>query len=1072
MFCRTILRPVSRVSVHRLQRRIDSRYAATLIKNYDNENPKSVVNSVEIHSRLFIEEITNPMSSIMRENFDAEWLHSMKLKEANVENNENNEPSSRNEEEKNPEETSIEESSNIMRDVNTSTSFGGTAQRASNNLSSNDDDNKGWIAQGNRFHPRETYPPLIVLSVRNRPLFPGFYNTITIKNPQLIEALKRIMEKNQPYVSVFLVKESEKDLEAITDINEVHDIGVFAQITSLYEKDNLQESGITVLLYAHRRVRLHEVFTPLDWKYLESEEKYEANNRDNVNNRVNELKVTGPTDYLRDLHVATGTVSNVEDIALPEGNFKKPALTNSIFTAMKSLASIDKSFNEQIASFAKKFDFEKEIVAEDAGFLADFAACCSHATQEELQGVLATADVGLRLEKSWSLLRRELLAAELQVKLNKEVDDKITFKHREYLLMEKLKAIKAELGLTDGREKLLTTFRDRMAKLNPPENVLTIFNEESAKLASMETQSSEFTVVRNYLDWLSSIPWGISSEDQFSVPEAEKILNEDHYGMQDVKARILEFIAVGKLLGRNSGKILCFVGPPGVGKTSIGKSIASSLNRKFHRVSVGGMNDVSEIKGHRRTYVGALPGRIMHALKMCRTMNPLILIDEIDKIGSANMHGDPTSALLETLDPEQNKEFLDNYLDTAVDLSNVLFICTANTLDTLPRPLLDRMEVIELSGYVAEEKLKIAERYLSPAAKKATGLEDVDVTITSGAIMELNKKYCRESGVRNLKNQIEKIYRKTALKIVQEMREDSDTSTKTTSEVGGKPHTASKAKGKEIPIIEDSNTKKLGLATSDEPPSRQRLKIPKSVSIVITEENLKEFVGSPIFSSERMYEKTVPGIAMGLAWTSMGGCSMYVESVLQQPLSIDSTPSLERTGQLGDVMKESSMLAYSFSRMYLSKKFPENRFFEKASIHLHCPEGATPKDGPSAGITMASSLISLALNRPIDAAISMTGELTLSGKVLRIGGLREKVAAAKRADSSVIIFPKDNSSDWEELPEQVKQGIIPVMVDWYDEVFEKLFNNLSTQKGNSVWDVEFKKIDFDSHEKQRHNSAA
>lgn len=419
------------------------------------------------------------------------------------------------------------------------------------------------------------------------------------------------------------------------------------------------------------------------------------------------------------------------------------------------------------------------------------------------------------------------------------------------------------------------------------------------------------------------------------------VLDEDHYGLKDVKDRILEFIAVGKLRGTVEGKILCLVGPPGVGKTSIGKSIARALNRQYYRFSVGGLTDVAEIKGHRRTYVGALPGRIIQALKKCQTENPLVLIDEVDKIGRGHQ-GDPSSALLELLDPEQNSSFLDHYMDVPVDLSKVLFVCTANVTDTIPRPLLDRMEIIELSGYVADEKMAIAERYLAPAAKELSGLKDVDVTLERDAIEELIKSYCRESGVRNLKKQIEKVYRKAALKIVQEVGEEEAFSESAALTEEGKR--AQQESEKENADPQDVMTEPEK-ATTEVP--RVALKVPDTVHVRIGKDSLKDYVGPPVFTSDRLYDTFPPGVTMGLAWTSMGGAALYVESILENALSHDSQPGLETTGNFMNVMKESSQIAYSFAKSVMAREFPENRFFEKAKVHLHCPEGAVQKDGKS-----------------------------------------------------------------------------------------------------------------------------
>ncbi|MBE7180214.1 MAG: endopeptidase La, partial [Terriglobus roseus] len=633
-------------------------------------------------------------------------------------------------------------------------------------------------------------------------------------------------------------------------------------------------------------------------------------------------------------------------------------------------------------------------------------------------------------------------------------------------------AINKELGFaSDGKDRLIERFREKAAKLAMPEAVSKVFEEELNKLGHLEPAASEFNVTRNYLDWLTQIPWGQRSAENFGISHARSVLDEDHHGLKDVKDRILEFIAVGKLRGTVEGKILCMVGPPGVGKTSIGKSIARALNRQYYRFSVGGLTDVAEIKGHRRTYVGALPGRIIQALKKCQTENPLVLIDEVDKIGRGHQ-GDPSSALLELLDPEQNSSFLDHYMDVPVDLSKVLFVCTANMTDTIPRPLLDRMEMIELSGYVADEKMAIAERYLAPQAKEISGLKDVDVQLQQDAIQELINKYCRESGVRNLKKQIEKVYRKSALKIIQDLGEDVLSEDKALTEEGKRAQAESSRDATDVKETSENVEKE----TTETP--RVALQVPDSVHVQIGKDNLKDYVGPPVFTSDRLYDTTPAGVAMGLAWTQMGGAALYVESILETALAHSSRAGLERTGNLKPVMKESAQIAYSFAKSVLARRFPDNKFFEHARIHLHCPEGAVQKDGPSAGITMASSLLSLALDTPLNPTIAMTGELTVTGKVLRIGGLREKTVAARRAGATMIMFPRDNLSDWLELPEvstlrfcgrrganrwqNIKEGIEGKPVDWYSDVFETIFPDVDRARANGLWSEQLKKPSKDA----------
>lgn len=549
------------------------------------------------------------------------------------------------------------------------------------------------------------------------------------------------------------------------------------------------------------------------------------------------------------------------------------AVTSEIVSVFKDIASLNPLFRDQIASFSMSQAAAN--VFEEPGKLADFAAAVSAGEPEELQQVLETLSIEERLQKALLVLKKELMNAQLQNKISKEVESKIAKRQREYYLMEQMKGIKKELGIeSDGKDKLVEGFKERAEKLAMPDSVKKVFDEEINKLAHLETAASEFNVTRNYLDWLTQIPWGKRSRENYNIVHAKMVLDEDHYGLKDVKDRILEFIAVGKLRGTVEGKILCLAGPPGVGKTSIGKSIARALDREFYRFSVGGLTDVAEIKGHRRTYVGAMPGKVIQALKKVQTENPLILIDEIDKVGRGHQ-GDPSSALLELLDPEQNSSFLDHYMDVPVDLSKVLFVCTANVLDTIPGPLLDRMEVIQLSGYVAEEKEAIAAKYLAPNAKIAAGLEKVNVNLTKEAIDILIKNYCRESGVRNLKKQIDKVYRKAAYNIVEKVGEE-----KLPQQEGDSPKVLSSDKRSNDPEVaeDDKGAKEVGQEKTYE--DRKPLQVPGDVKIDITPENLKDYVGPPVFHSDRLYDKTPPGVVMGLAWTSMGKLSISQKSFI------------------------------------------------------------------------------------------------------------------------------------------------------------------------------------------------
>lgn len=874
----------------------------------------------------------------------------------------------------------------------------------------------------------EHYPQVMAIPIAKRPLFPGFYKAITIRDRNVVDAINEMIKRGQPYVGAFLFKDETADKDIIEKLDDVHEVGVFAQITSAFPVHG-DEHSLTAVLYPHRRIKMTALMPPqaaankdnMPTMAEVSEVKddkakpdapsgdvvasFEEPNKDSPT----QLTIYEPTSFLRKFPVSLVNVENLTEIVKDKKSPIIKALTSEIVNVFKEVASLNPLFRDQISDFSVSQSAGN--VIEEPAKLADFAAAVSAGEIEELQDVLQTMDVEQRLHKALEVLKKELMNAKLQSKISKDVESKIQKRQREYWLMEQMKGIRRELGIeSDGKDKLVEKFREKATKLAMPEAVKKVFDEELNKLAHLEPAASEFNVTRNYLDWITQIPWGQRSAENFGIKNAMTVLDEDHYGLKDVKDRILEFIAVGKLRGTVEGKILCFVGPPGVGKTSIGKSIARALNRQYYRFSVGGLTDVAEIKGHRRTYVGALPGRIIQALKKCQTENPLILIDEVDKIGRGHQ-GDPASALLELLDPEQNSSFLDHYMDVPVDLSKVLFVCTANMTDTIPRPLLDRMEMIELSGYVADEKKAIADKYLAPQAKELSGLKDVDVNLDETAIEELINKYCRESGVRNLKKQIEKVFRKSALKIVQDLGEEAFPEEKALTEEG---KAALEESNKDETDVKETS-ENVENETTEKP--RVALNVPESVSIQINRENLKDYVGPPVFTSDRLYEATPPGVAMGLAWTSMGGAALYVESILESALSHSSRAGLNITGNLKPVMKESTTIAYSFAKSVIASRFPDNRFFDHAKIHLHCPEGAVQKDGPSAGITMATSLISLATNQKVDPQLAMTGELTVTGKVLRIGGLREKTVAAKRAGCTRILFPKDNYGDWAELPE-------------------------------------------------------
>ncbi|RDL38868.1 Lon protease-like protein, mitochondrial [Venustampulla echinocandica] len=979
---------------------------------------------------------------------------------------------------------SSDSATSVKSDASSGSAPDGRGSSAASGGSAGDGGNGDGGKKGRKASPEKAlqkptvpdiYPQVMAIPITKRPLFPGFYKAVTVQDPNVIAAIQEMIKRGQPYIGAFLFKDENMDGDTIENMDQVHDVGVFAQITSAFPVSGEKGSGLTTVLYPHRRIKMSALINP-EKAPVDEAKKAEAPSEppvpDAIPPKPTKAEVTEdkkgdvvasfeegavqqqkgtetppsayePTSFL---HKYPVSLVKVENLSEEPHDPKSPiirAVTNEIVNVFKEVASLNGLFRDQISTFSMSQSAGN--IMQEPAKLADFAAAVSAGEVNELQDVLETLNVEERLQKALLVLKKELMNAQLQSKISKDVEQSIQKRQREYWLMEQMKGIRRELGIeSDGKDKLVEKFREKGLKLAMPEAVKKVFDEELNKLAHLEPAASEFNVTRNYLDWLTQIPWGQRSAENFGIKHAVTVLDEDHYGLKDVKDRILEFIAVGKLRGTVEGKILCFVGPPGVGKTSIGKSIARALNRQYYRFSVGGLADVAEIKGHRRTYVGALPGRIIQALKKCQTENPLILIDEIDKLGRGHQ-GDPASALLELLDPEQNNSFLDQYLDVPVDLSKVLFVCTANMTDTIPRPLLDRMETIELSGYVADEKMAIAERYLGPQSKELAGLKDVDVKLNKEAIEELIKSYCRESGVRNLKKQIEKVYRKAALKIVQDVGETVLAEEEALIEEGQAAMEESKKDETKVEVTPENIEKE----TTETP--RIGLDVPDTVHVTIGKDNLKDYVGPPIFTSDRLYDITPPGVAMGLAWTQMGGAALYVESILESALTPNSRAGLTTTGNLRAVMKESTAIAYSFAKSVVAKQFSDNHFFDKAKIHLHCPEGAVQKDGPSAGITMATSLLSLALNKPLDPTIAMTGELTVTGKVLRIGGLREKTVAARRAGSKMIIFPDDNMSDWLELPENIKEGIEGRPAKWYSDVFDLVFPDLDSEQVNNQW---------------------
>jgi ATP-dependent Lon protease len=652
---------------------------------------------------------------------------------------------------------------------------------------------------------------------------------------------------------------------------------------------------------------------------------------------------------------------------VPEDEVKAYAM--AIINTIKELLPLNPLYVEELKMFLDRFG------PDDPSHLADFAASLTTSTKEQLQEVLEAVPLMKRMEKVLVLLNNELELARAQQKIRATVEEKMQKQQREFFLREQLKAIQKELGIAkDDRTAEMDKFKGRLERLKLSEQAQKRVDEEMEKISVLEPGSPEYSVTRNYLDWITLLPWGVDSADKLDLKRARRILDRDHYGLADVKDRILEFLAVGIHKGEIAGSIILLVGPPGVGKTSIGRSIADTLGRRFYRFSVGGIRDEAEIKGHRRTYIGAMPGKFIQAVKDAGTENPVIMLDEIDKIG-ASYHGDPASALLEVLDPEQNREFLDHYLDLRFDLSKVLFVCTANQTDTIPGPLLDRMEVIQLSGYIADEKLAIARKFLLPRQIDRAGLGKGAVKIGTRTLRALIEGYARDAGVRRLEKQLGKIVRKAAVRMLE---------------------------GEETPIE-------------------------------VSEAQLKDYLGSPVFRDERKLGG--PGVVTGLAWTAMGGATLSIEAVRTHEYS----RGFKLTGQLGDVMKESAEIAYGYIVSHATRFGADPSFFENGFIHLHVPAGATPKDGPSAGITMASALLSLARNKPV-RRIAMTGELTLTGEVFPIGGVREKLIAARRAGIKEILLPADNQGEFDDVPEHVKKGLRVHFVSRFEDVAALLFN--------------------------------
>lgn len=814
---------------------------------------------------------------------------------------------------------------------------------------------------------------VVIIPIVNSPIFPGMIAPIILSEDKYTTELDSYLAKNS-YVALNLVKFKEygEGQEVFQEIGEEEEVP--EEIEEDYQHmpmTELSPKGITskdvyrvgVMCKVIKKLKLPD---------------------GSVNLLVHGMKRYRAVEFTSDSPLLLARTEVFNDIHEPDEELD--AYTRSVINQVKKLSEINPYFNEEMKLAM--------LNSPSPGSLADLVAFALSLDVPEAQDFLETLIVKKRFAKLLVYLKREKDVADIQKKITDEVNDKVNKYQREYFLREQLKVIRSELGLDeDDKAKDIKKIRESLEEINFPEDAKKAVFEELERLESIPDSSPEYNVTRTYLNWMVQLPWDKATDDDVDIEGAKKTLEKDHYGLERAKERILEFLAVRKLKPEYDGTILCLAGPPGVGKTSLGHSIAKALGRKFYRFSLGGMRDEAEIKGHRRTYVGAMPGKLIQALKRVEVNNPVIMLDEIDKIGKS-YQGDPASALLEVLDPEQNKTFIDNYLDVPFDLSKVLFIATANYVGEIPEALLDRMELIELSGYTIEEKLSIATKWVIPKQLKKHGLTNKDFSLGAPVLKALVADYAREPGVRVMEQFVAKLCRKAALE-----------------------------------KVSNKKFKKFSPAVSD----------------------LEKVLGPKRFETDMAQKPLMPGVVTGLAWTSFGGDILFIESI---PLK---GKGFKLTGQLGDVMNESANLAYSYVKSILQAQLEKDKpkargkaktattetipvaeeatdFLASHEIHLHLPAGATPKDGPSAGITMALALYSLATNQMVRGDVAMTGELSLTGKVLPVGGIKEKVLAAKRAGIKEIILPWQNEKDLKEVPERHRKGMKFYPVKHFDEV--------------------------------------
>ena len=785
--------------------------------------------------------------------------------------------------------------------------------------------------------------------------------------------------------------------------SDLHSVGTVARIV---KKINLPDGGLNIFISTIKRFKIKRILSERE-------------------------PMAAIVEYLED----------VED-----DTFEVKALTRALISEMKEISENNPLFSEEMRLNMINIDHP--------GKIADFIASILNVDKADQQRVLEMENVRQRMETVLVFIKKEQELLRIQKKIQTEINNRVEKNQREYFLKEELKSIKEELGMTtDAKSSDYQKFKEKIDALHFTGEIKETVESELEKFSLMEPNSSEYIVSRNYLELIANLPWEEPAPEAYDIDNAKKILEEDHYGLDDVKKRIIEYLAVRRLKKDNKGSIILLVGPPGVGKTSVGRSIARAMNKPFFRFSVGGMRDEAEIKGHRRTYVGAMPGKIIQGLKIVKTKAPVFMIDEIDKMGQS-YQGDPASALLEVLDPEQNVSFRDHYLDLPFDVSDILFILTANTLDSIPEPLLDRAEIITLSGYIDQEKMEIGKKYLLPKSLDKNGLKKGQVKYTKDAFHLIAESYAREAGVRNFEKNLDKIHRKYAAELISsdEVRE-ANAALEEAIEQDNKIREAFDKIGMFVDagvLVDNTDDKsaekslKKYLAKDNKKEGAEvkaaRVVLAKALAkpLTITAADIEKYLGKPIFDEEVILKADKPGTAIGLAWTSMGGDTLLIEAV-DMP-SGAGREGLQLTGQLGDVMKESASIAMSWVRMYaLKHKLCKPEWFNKNFIHLHVPEGATPKDGPSAGITMATALMSLVRGKKIKPNLAMTGELSLTGKVLPIGGLKEKTVAAKRNKIKTIIIPKQNVRDLDDIPEIVKKGLNFCPVSTMEEVLSLVF---------------------------------